>query len=87
MCAELASNPRPTMRRILLFTLCACFSSTAAEAIDPATTLWYDEPAESWQHEALPIGNGRIGAMIFGGINHERIALNEDTVWSGEKHE
>ena len=57
-------------------------SETVAEA-DPTTTLWYTEPAHSWQREALPIGNGRIGAMIFGGIGHERIALNEETVWSG----
>ncbi|MBT8044517.1 MAG: glycoside hydrolase family 95 protein, partial [Verrucomicrobiae bacterium] len=59
----------------------------AEPTINPETTLWYDEPAISWQHDALPIGNGRIGAMIFGGIGNERIALNEDTVWSGEKTE
>lgn len=54
-------------------------------AADPSTTLWYQQPATSWQHEALPIGNGRIGAMIFGGINRERIALNEESVWSGSR--
>jgi len=59
----------------------------ATEALNPETTLWYAEPAENWQHEALPIGNGRIGAMIFGRVSHERIALNEETVWSGEPHE
>lgn len=47
------------------------------------TMLWYDEPASKWV-EALPIGNGRIGGMVFGGIDHERIGLNEDTLWSGE---
>ena len=56
-----------------------------AESTDPATTLWYDKPATSWQTEALPIGNGRIGAMIFGGIGLERIALNEESVWSGSR--
>jgi alpha-L-fucosidase 2 len=45
-------------------------------------TLWYTRPAEHWI-EALPIGNGRLGAMVFGGIAHERLALNEDTLWSG----
>ena len=45
-------------------------------------TLWYSEPASSWE-EALPIGNGRLGAMVFGGIEKERIQLNEDTLWSG----
>jgi hypothetical protein len=50
-----------------------------------ATSLWYSKPARDWQREALPIGNGRIGAMIFGGVGHERIALNEETVWSGSR--
>ncbi|TLS49278.1 glycoside hydrolase family 95 protein [Paenibacillus antri] len=44
--------------------------------------LWYRSPAKAWT-EALPIGNGRIGAMAFGGAERERIALNEDTLWSG----
>jgi len=45
-------------------------------------TLWYREPAHSW-NESLPLGNGRLGAMVFGGITEERIALNEDTLWTG----
>lgn len=44
--------------------------------------LWYSGPAKVWT-EALPLGNGRIGAMVFGGVSDERIALNEDTLWSG----
>ena len=44
--------------------------------------LWYEKPAETWK-EALPVGNGRLGAMIFGGLPQERIQLNEDTLWSG----
>jgi alpha-L-fucosidase 2 len=44
--------------------------------------LWYRQPASVWT-EALPVGNGRLGAMIFGGIESERLALNEDTLWSG----
>jgi len=52
---------------------------------DPATTLWYAQPATSWEQEALPIGNGRLGAMIFGGVGRERIALNEESVWSGSR--
>ncbi|NLG25549.1 MAG: glycoside hydrolase family 95 protein [Clostridiales bacterium] len=44
--------------------------------------LWYRRGAEKWV-EALPIGNGRIGAMVFGGVEEERIALNEDSLWSG----
>ena len=44
--------------------------------------LWYDAPAERWT-EALPVGNGRLGAMIFGGVAAERLQLNEDTLWTG----
>jgi len=45
--------------------------------------LWYKQPAVKWT-EALPIGNGRIGAMIFGGIENDRIQFNEETLWTGE---
>ena len=44
--------------------------------------LTYDQPASKWT-EALPIGNGRLGAMVFGGIQNERFQLNEDTLWAG----
>lgn len=46
------------------------------------STLWYNKPAAHWE-EALPLGNGRLGAMVFGDPARERIALNEDTLWSG----
>ena len=49
----------------------------------PGRSLWYDKPSEKWT-DALPLGNGRMGAMIFGGIDRERLALNEDTLYSGE---
>jgi len=48
--------------------------------------LWYKQPAEKWT-DALPIGNGRLGAMVFGGVNAERLQLNEDTLWSGAPSE
>lgn len=44
--------------------------------------LWYEEPAKKWE-EALPIGNGRMGAMIFGGVKEEVLQLNEDSIWYG----
>jgi len=44
--------------------------------------LWYNQPAKKWT-EALPVGNGRLGAMVFGGTIQERIQLNEDTIWAG----
>ncbi len=45
-------------------------------------SLWYRQPAIKWE-EALPVGNGRIGAMAFGHVSNERIQLNEDTLWGG----
>jgi alpha-L-fucosidase 2 len=51
-----------------------------------ATTLWYAQPATKWV-EALPVGNGRLGAMVFGGIASERINLNEQTIWTGGPYE
>lgn len=59
----------------------------AAADVTPSPTaglsLWYDKPSEKWT-DALPLGNGRIGAMVFGGIDHEHLQLNEDTLVSGE---
>ncbi len=75
-------------------TLLAGLSQSAiarGQAASPSTPwmLWYRNPATRWL-DALPIGNGRLGAMIFGGVQRERIALNEATVWSGapsDEHE
>jgi len=53
---------------------------------NPALSLWFVQPATQWQ-DALPVGNGRLGGMIFGGVNSERVALNEDTLWSGAPKE
>jgi len=55
-----------------------------AEAPVPAEplTLWYREPATNW-NEALPVGNGRLSAMVFGGVQQERLQLNEGTLWAG----
>jgi alpha-L-fucosidase 2 len=47
--------------------------------------LWYDKPANAWT-EALPIGNGRLGAMVFGGIEQEKLQFNEDSLWTGKPH-
>ncbi len=51
-----------------------------------ALALWYDAPAAKWT-EALPLGNGRLGAMLFGGVMQERLALNELTLWAGSPHD
>lgn len=57
-------------------------ASASPPKSDPPLALWYRQPASNW-NEALPVGNGRLGAMIFGGVNSERLQLNEDSLWSG----
>jgi alpha-L-fucosidase 2 len=59
---------------------------TSAHPSTVETTLWYSRPAAIW-NEALPVGNGRLGAMVFGGIADERIQFNEDTLWTGHPHD
>lgn len=57
-------------------------SCSSSKQEEPAMKLWYDSPAEKWE-EALPLGNGRIGAMVFGNPLDEVYQLNEETLWSG----
>jgi alpha-L-fucosidase 2 len=60
------------------------FCCQVAFAQEPTTwRLWYDAPAESTWENALPVGNGRLGAMVYGNVENEIIQLNEHTVWSG----
>jgi len=73
--AILESRDSPTLRSFGLF------KASPEEGTDP-TTLRYRRPASKWV-EALPVGNGRLGAMVFGGPATERLQLNEDTVWAG----
>ena len=70
-----------------LFLALAFFAGVAGHLPAAGTdTLWYAQPAAKWT-EALPIGNGRLGAMIFGGEAVERIQFNEDTLWTGQPHD
>jgi alpha-L-fucosidase 2 len=63
---------------------CPSGATPAADALN-AMLFWYRQPAANW-NEALPIGNGRVGGMIFGGIKSEIIQLNESSVWSGQRY-
>ncbi len=63
---------------ILLLIIAIPASVSAADPV-----LWYQHPAQRWG-DALPVGNGRLGGMVFGGIATERIQLNEDTIWNGK---
>ena len=64
---------------VLLLALCAIARADELK-------LWYRQPAAKWE-EALPIGSGRLGAMVFGGVDSERIQFNEDTLWTGKPHD
>ena len=66
-------------RWILLWTILLCSGIIKAQDLK----LWYRQPAMKWT-EALPIGNGRLGAMVFGGVENEQLQFNEETLWSGE---
>ena len=75
-------NSKPlSLPRLLALAL----TSTALAAEAPAT-VWFDEPAPHFTR-SLPLGNGRLGAMIFGGVTEERIVLNESSMWSGSRQE
>ena len=69
---------------LLASPLLAADVKVESEAVAPREplSLWYRRPAGQWV-EALPVGNGRLGAMVFGDVNHERLQLNEDTLWAG----
>jgi alpha-L-fucosidase 2 len=71
----------------LLKVLLACVVCAPALGARGAGTesLWYDKPAAHWETEALPIGNGRLGAMIFGGVQREQIQFNESSLWIGDE--
>ena len=61
-----------------MFLLLSCSLANANNQMK----LWYEQPAAKWT-EALPVGNGRLGAMVFGGVQQEHIQLNEESIWAG----
>lgn len=69
---------RPTLFFVLIFSVFVYAQSDLR--------LWYEQPAEQWE-EALPVGNGRIGAMVYGGVTTDRIQFNEETLWTGVPQE
>jgi len=68
----------------ICMTILAMFGISCKESIPESKyRLWYDQPATEWMTEALPIGNGEMGAMIFGSYPEERIQVTEKSLWSG----
>ena len=77
--------PQPALLRTVIDGNWSDRSVLDAAKVNPPEglhTLWYRKPAGVWT-EALPVGNGRLGAMVFGGVTDERLQLNEDTLWDG----
>ncbi|HAT61927.1 MAG TPA: hypothetical protein DCS83_05180 [Prevotella sp.] len=70
------------MRKLLIISILILYSIVSVTA---DLKLWYVQPARIWQ-EALPIGNGHLGGMVFGGISHDELQINEETVWGGGPH-
>src|SRR5947208_6616669 len=70
-----------------LLIFAAAFRCDAeASSLTPETLIWFDNPAANFT-ESTPLGNGRLGAMMFGGVDEERIVLNENSVWSGSRQD
>lgn len=69
------------MKKLLIYILLALVATTIQAAGD--LKIWFKSPARAWE-EALPVGNGRLGAMVFGHALNERIQFNENTLYSGE---
>ena len=72
------------MKKSLLFAAVTILSLSCSSQ-DSDLKLWYDAPAKQWT-DALPLGNGRLGAMVFGTPAQERIQINEETIWGGGPH-
>jgi alpha-L-fucosidase 2 len=71
---------------LILAGMAAPLLAAAKESLPSETTIWFDAPANNFT-ESSPMGNGRLGAMMFGGVNDERIVLNESSVWSGSSQD
>jgi alpha-L-fucosidase 2 len=74
------------MRTLTLLVLAATFACTSNQPEHHDLRLWYDEPANTWT-EALPVGNGRLGAMVYGTVAQEHVQFNEETLWTGHPHD
>ena len=70
---------------VIIFSVFATLAPAAAAEPRPHT-LWYSKPAAKWSAEALPLGNGRLGCMIFGGVEKERIQFNDSSLWTGDEN-
>ncbi len=75
----------PLCEVVLLGVVSAGVGCPRAQDAAGILELHYDRPATDWEKEALPIGNGRLGGMLFGGVGEERLQFNEDSLWIGDE--
>jgi alpha-L-fucosidase 2 len=82
---KIQTSTRKVFFSLAVLSLLISWQLTAAKApLDQGPLqIWFQTPATNWETQALPVGNGRLGGMIFGGTAKERIQLNEDSLWSG----
>ncbi len=75
-----------SLRIVSLMAFAALAAPASVRAASPETSIWMDAPAKNFT-ESSPMGNGRLGTMMFGGVDEERIVLNESSVWSGSRQD
>ena len=74
------------MRTLIILLIPVLFACTSNKPEQHHLKLWYNQPAKAWT-EALPVGNGRLGAMVYGTVEQEHIQFNEETLWTGQPHD
>src|SRR3954453_6419428 len=74
---------KTTRRQLLAGAAVSAIAPGQEPAAGQPLTLWDRKPGAKWESEALPVGNGSLGAMVFGQVEHERLQLNEHSLWSG----
>jgi len=70
---------------VMLFFITGFWGNKNPDITKTDFIMWYDKPATDWMTEALPIGNGHIGGMVFGGVDQEHIQFNENSLWTGDE--
>ncbi|MBK6798483.1 MAG: glycoside hydrolase family 95 protein [Acidobacteria bacterium] len=74
------------LKILMAFGVCVIIHVAGSAQSSQIWKLWYRQPAAEW-NEALPVGNGRLGAMVMGGVTEEQIVLNDITLWSGGRQD
>lgn len=74
-----------SLKMLCMLPLMCCLGAAATAAVHDPLVLWYRQPAENWEMQALPIGNGRVGCMVYGSAPGEHVQFNEISLWTGNE--